>query len=264
MYIKKGIPEEGDIVLCRVRKILPHSVFVDLVEYGNKEAMIHISEIAPGRIRNIRDYVKEGKQVVCKVLQLNKERGTIDLSLRRVSLQQKLKKEDLFKQEQKSEKMLELAAQKLKTTLADAYEKAGNKIIETYGSLSDCFQDVAANGKAMLDSLNLPEQYAKELAAIIKERIKPPEVKIVADIVLESYDEKGVDAIRKALKAGEDVIKANNYRGALTYIGAPHYRLELIFVDYKSAEEGMEKVCNAVVNEMKKLGGIGSFKRQED
>ncbi|MBU2637591.1 MAG: S1 RNA-binding domain-containing protein, partial [Nanoarchaeota archaeon] len=116
MYLKKGIPEEGEIVLCRVRKILPHSVFVDLIEYSNKEAMVHISEIAPGRIRNIRDYVKEGKQVVCKVLQLNKERGTIDISLRRVSLQQKLKKEEGFKQEQKSEKMLELVAQKLKTT----------------------------------------------------------------------------------------------------------------------------------------------------
>ena len=75
-------------MLCIVRKILPHSVFVDLMEYNNREAMIHISEIAPGRIRNIRDFVKEGKQVVCKVLLLNRDRGTIDLSLRRVSLQQ--------------------------------------------------------------------------------------------------------------------------------------------------------------------------------
>lgn len=264
MYMKKGIPEEGEIVLCRIRKILPHSVFADLIEYGNKEGMIHISEIAPGRIRNIREYVKEGKQVVCKVLQLNKERGTIDISLRRVSLQQRLKKEESFKQEQKSEKMLELAAQKLKTTLQDAYEKAGNKIIAEYGSLSECFHDIAANGKEVLDSLNLPAEYAKELAAIIKERIKPPEVKIVADIILESHDEKGVDVIKKALKAGEDVIRANNYRGALTYIGAPHYRLELVFNDYKSAEEGMEKVCNAVAAEIKKLGGAGSFKRVED
>ncbi|MBU2638383.1 MAG: translation initiation factor IF-2 subunit alpha, partial [Nanoarchaeota archaeon] len=70
--------------------------------------------------------------------------------------------------------------------------------------------------------------------------------------------------IRKALKAGEDAIKANNYKGYLTYIGAPHYRLELVFHDYKSAEEGMEKICSVIVSEMKKLGGAGSFKREED
>ncbi|MEK6932440.1 MAG: S1 RNA-binding domain-containing protein, partial [Nanoarchaeota archaeon] len=70
-YKKKGLPEIGEIVICTVRRVLPDSIFVDLDEYG-KEAMIHISEVAPGRIRNIRDFVKEDKKVVCKVLNINK------------------------------------------------------------------------------------------------------------------------------------------------------------------------------------------------
>lgn len=262
-YIKKGIPEEGELVLCLVRKILPHSVFVDLIEYSNREAMIHISEIAPGRIRNIRDFVKEGKQVVCKVLLLNRDRGTIDLSLRRVSLQQKLKKEESYKQEQKSEKILEFAAHKLKTTLEDAYKNAGNKIIEECGSLTICFQDVAMNGDALLKELQLPENYTKELFELIKERIKPPEAKVVADLVLECNDENGVEAVRNALKFGEDLIKAEKYKGSITYSSAPHYRVELTFHDFKTAEEALEKVCNAIITEIKKSHGAGSFKREE-
>ena len=93
MYFKKqGFPREGEIVVCTVRKIMRTTVFVDLDGYINREGIIHISEISPGRIRTIRDYVKEGKKVVCKVLRKNERYGNLDLSIRRVTTGQKLKK----------------------------------------------------------------------------------------------------------------------------------------------------------------------------
>ena len=62
MYYKKSdLPEEGEILLCTVTNIQYSSVFVKMDE-NDKSGMIHISEIAAGRIRNIRDYVKEGKK----------------------------------------------------------------------------------------------------------------------------------------------------------------------------------------------------------
>jgi translation initiation factor 2 subunit 1 len=67
LYHKTGIPEDSELVLCTVNKVLPNSVFVTLDEYGI-DGLIHISEVSPGRIRNIRDFVKEGKKVVCKIL----------------------------------------------------------------------------------------------------------------------------------------------------------------------------------------------------
>ena len=89
-YKKKEIPKEGEIVLCTVKKISYHSVFLKLDEYNNLEGMMHISEIAPGRIRTIRDYVKEGKKVVCKILRVNKITKSIELSLRRVNKMQRI------------------------------------------------------------------------------------------------------------------------------------------------------------------------------
>ena len=85
-YKKSGMPEVGDIVMCTVKKVLFHSVFVELDEYHNKEGMMHISEIAPGRIRNIRDYVKEDKKIICKVLKIHTDKNHIELSLKIISM----------------------------------------------------------------------------------------------------------------------------------------------------------------------------------
>src|SRR5210317_1898406 len=99
---KKGFPLEDELVLCTVTNIHFHSVFAKMDEYDNKTGLIHISEISPGRIRNIRDYVVEGKKVICKVLKIDEGRGHIDLSLRRVNDGQKREKNSQLKQEQKA------------------------------------------------------------------------------------------------------------------------------------------------------------------
>ena len=72
--------EEGEIVLCTVDKIIGTTVFVKIE--GNGEGTITTSEIAPGRIRNLRDYVSPGRKIVCKVLRVDVNK--ISLSLRRV------------------------------------------------------------------------------------------------------------------------------------------------------------------------------------
>src|SRR3989304_8342081 len=95
---KTGLPEEGEILQCTVTSVQSHSVFVRIDEYGIN-GMIHISEVAPGRIRNIRDFVREGKKIVCKVLKINQEKNHIDLSLRRVSRSEALTKNYEFKQD---------------------------------------------------------------------------------------------------------------------------------------------------------------------
>ena len=109
LFKKQGFPEEGELVLCTVTSVQFHSVFVDIDEYG-KSGLIHISEVSPGRIRNIRDFVKECKKIVCKVLRINEEKGYIDLSLRRDNESEKIRKIDYNKKEQNSEKILKISS----------------------------------------------------------------------------------------------------------------------------------------------------------
>jgi translation initiation factor 2 subunit 1 len=261
-YKKKGLPEEGDVLLCTVKKILYHSVFVDLDEYERQEGMVHISEIAPGRIRNIRDYVREGKKLVCKVLRINNERRQVDLSLRRVPLSVRKEKNESYKQEQKAEKILEFVAKILKTDIKGMYEKAGYKIMEEYGSLSDCFYEVAEKGDGVLKELGIADDYVKVLAEVIKERIKPPEVQIDGILTLTSAGADGVEDIKKAIKVGLDLAKKKKYDITVLYMGAPRYRVAVTAPNYKVAERALKEVSEVILDTAKSLHSKGEFSRK--
>ena len=115
------------------------------------------SEISPGRIRNIRDYVKEGKQIVCKILRIDKIKGHIDLSIRRVNTTQKINKIKEFKQEQRAEKILELIGKELNNDLPKMYKELGHKLIEDYGSINNAFENFALDDE-LIDDLKLPRK----------------------------------------------------------------------------------------------------------
>ncbi|MBU2589198.1 MAG: translation initiation factor IF-2 subunit alpha [Nanoarchaeota archaeon] len=263
VFKRKDYPEEGELVICTVKKVLFHSVFVKLEEFFNREGMIHISEIAPGRIRNIRDYVREGKQIVCKVLSINHERGNIDLSLRRVSIQLRLKKEDEFKQEQKAEKIIEQAAKTLKTTLADVYKNVGETVIEEHGSFSECFTEIVDKGIKVLEELKFPKDLAEEITKLVKERIKPVKVSVEGELTLESHESDGIERIKAAIKKGEDFAKKKKLEIKITYLSAPRYSLELTASNYKDAEKDIKDLVDVIVEEMKKSKGQANFKRKE-
>jgi translation initiation factor 2 subunit 1 len=254
-YKKKGLPEENSVVLCTVKKILFHSIFVDLDEYLNQDGMIHISEIAPGRIRNIRDYVAEGKKLVCLVLRVDKEKRQVDLSLRRVPMSLRNAKNEEFKQEAKSEKLLEYIGKELKTDLKGAYERMGIKLMDHFGLLQIAFNEISVHGMSVIKEINLNKNDAEVLVRIVQDKIKPLEVNIEYILTLQSFSEKGVEDVKEALKAGEEFAKKHEIKIAIRYISAPKYEIEIKSNDYKVAEDQMEKVNNIICEEMKKKKG---------
>ncbi|MFH1592756.1 MAG: S1 RNA-binding domain-containing protein [Candidatus Woesearchaeota archaeon] len=253
-YKKKGIPEEGELAVCTVKKILPHSVFVSIDEYENKEGMVHISEVSPGRIRNIRDFVREGKVIVCKVLRLHKERGHIDLSLRRVSLQQRKKKEEEYKQEQKAEKLISGLLKEFKMDIGDFYKEAGNQILEVYGSLNDFFNEVLVEGDKALSEIKAEKKLLSALGKKIKEKIKLPEVVIEAKLKLSSREGDGIDRIKRSFEKTLSFAKQKKYKIQVSYVSAPNYRLKVVSDNYRNAEKALQDVMESLVKFSKDNG----------
>ncbi|MCP3683055.1 MAG: translation initiation factor IF-2 subunit alpha [bacterium] len=256
MLIRRlGFPEESELVLCTVTSVQSNSVFVTIDEY-NLNGMIHISEVSPGRIRNMRDFVKEGKVVVCKVLRVNRERGQVDVSLRRVTDAQRRNKINEAKQQQKAEKILEFVANKLKKDTKDIYAECASKIESEYHSLFGCFMDVV-EGNADLQKLGISKQVADEITDIIKQRMKPAEVCIKGKLVLTSYAPDGVEIVKDALK------KAVDCGVAINYVGAGNYGVSVKAPNYKEAEKLMETATNKSIDFMKDNKGVGEFVRNE-
>lgn len=98
-------PDEGEIVVVTVTKIGDHGAYVGLDEYNNIQGFLHISEIAPGWVRNVRKYVTEGEKKVVLVKKIRKGKGEIDLSLRQISKDQQ-KRNSLTSSDMKKEKEL--------------------------------------------------------------------------------------------------------------------------------------------------------------
>lgn len=258
LFKKSGFPEENDIVICTVTKVHFNSVFANL-DWFDKQGMIHISEISPGRIRNIRDYVKEGKVVVCKVLKINQERGHIDLSLRRVSEVQRRTKVEEMKQEQKAEKIIEFVAGKIKKDKIELYRDIFAKVSKEYEMLHYAF-NLVVEDDISLEKLGLEKSIANALEEEIRQRIKPKEVSITGKFSVKSWDPDGVDVIKEAMKKG--IASSENLD--IKYGGAGYYNLSITAGDYPEAEDILKKVVDIVVSHMQKNNGEASFARSDD
>ena len=119
--------EPGDIVMCTVEKIVKTTVFVKIDRNG--EGSIILSEIAPGRIRNLRNYVVPKKRIICKVLRIY--RNNIELSLRRVTPKEQKEIREHYKLE-KSYKSI------LKSVLGDRADDLYNSILKKETILEFC------------------------------------------------------------------------------------------------------------------------------
>jgi translation initiation factor 2 subunit 1 len=259
LALKQGYPEENELVICTVTKVQFHSVFVNVDEY-QKVGMIHISEVSPGRIRNIRDFVKEGKVVVCKVLRINKEKGQIDLSLRRVTELQKRNKINEMKQQQKAEKIIEFVAKKFNMTPDELHQKIADKALRKYPSIFSYFEEVVKENSSF-DDLDIDKKIAADLLDAVKQRIKPSEIEIEGELLLTSYAPKGVEIIKNALKSAKGV----DDKISLRYSGAGKYHITVKATDYKDAEmilkKSTEKALNFINNQQE---SAGEFVRQEE
>ncbi len=256
LYKRQGFPEESELVMCTVTKVQYDSVFVNLNEYG-KLGVIHISEISPGRIRNIRDFVKEGKMVVCKVLRVNQERGHIDLSLRRVTDMQRRQKANEIKQEQKAEKILEGVAKKLKKDYNKLYYEVAVKILREYDYTFQGFEDIVENDIS-LEKLGVEKKLSEEITRAVKEKIKPKEVEIKGNLSIEIYSGDGINIIKKSLK------KNLNDNIDIGYAGAGTYRIAVKAKDYKKAESILNNYVNASVKIITEKEGEAKFVRIEN
>ena len=244
MYFRKhGLPEEGELVFCTVTNVQYNSVFVRIEEY-KKTGLIHISEISPGRIRNIRDYVKEGKMIVCKIIKVDQKSGNIDVSLRRVTEMQKRQKTDERKQEQKAEKIIESMATELKLDPKKTYDEIAEVLLKHYEMIHYAFEDVVEND-VDLEKLGIKKAYAKKLDEYVREKIKPKSVSIQGVISIKTFSEDGISRVKGALIS----VEKTSDNVSIKYLGAGKYSLVVRAKDYKEAESILKGCVEILVKE---------------
>ena len=158
------MPEQGEIVLATVTKVMDHGAYVTLDEYDEIQGFLHISEIAPGWIRSVSRFVKDGEKKVLLVKKVNAKRGDIDLSLKQVTKDQKKQKLKEVKKYEKGKTLLQNVQEKTKLT-DEEIEKLEDNIYLKFDSVYDAFIEIGRNGIESIKELKL----AKKTTTVIEE-----------------------------------------------------------------------------------------------
>jgi translation initiation factor 2 subunit 1 len=210
-FYEARYPEIESVVMVNVRNIADMGAYVSLLEYGHIEGMILLSELSRRRIRSIHKLIRVGRNEVVMVLRVDKEKGYIDLSKRRVSPEDVAACEDRFNKAKAVHGVLRHVAERRKYHLEDLYEKIGWPLYKKYGHAYDAFKlaiseeaAAAAAGGAVdpFESIEVPEDLKDEIKNYIRRRLAPQPIKIRSDVEVSCFTYEGIDAIREALYAG--------------------------------------------------------------
>ena len=249
------MPEQGEIILATVTKVMDHGAYVTLDEYDDVQGFLHISEIAPGWIRSVNRFVKDGEK---KVLLVKKVKAVdIDLSLKQVSKDQKKQKLKEVKKYEKGKTLLQNVQDKTKLT-DEEIEKLEDKLYTKFDSVYDGFMEIARNGISIVADLKLSKKNSTAIEEICS-KIKLPSVEIRGIMEITNNKSDGVEIIKKTLL---DIIKKDSAMD-ITYLGAPKYRISITSEDFKSAEKSLKPIIEEIQTNIEKKKGSFKFTRED-
>jgi translation initiation factor 2 subunit 1 len=221
--------EIGDILLCTVERV--NNTVVSIVMENGKEGSIIMSEIAPGRIRNIRDYVFPGKKIICKVIRIQGDR--VDLSLRRVTLKETKEKREQLSLEKSSISIL-------KSVLGDKAEEIIKNIL-TEGTVYEFLQE-SKKDSSNLEKLIGKDACDKVLHILNSQKVKSVLVKKIFNLTSDASD--GIVLIKNILSNFKDV--------KIRYLAAGKYSIVVEDKDKKTADNKIKKVFDELTEQAKK------------
>jgi translation initiation factor 2 subunit 1 len=247
------MPEESELLIAVIKKIMPYGAFCALPEYGEREAFLHVSEVAPRWIKNIHEFISEGQRVVVKVHHVDKEKNQVDISIKRVSEEEKKRKLELMQNEKRGAKLLEISLEGLKG--APTVAEATAEIEKYFDDVYTCFRETSLKGEDALKKLDLSKPLKARILEIAQKNIKKPVVMVGAIVSLTCYNPDAVSTIKGAFAIKDEA--------QVLYLGAPKYKISLNAPDYKSAEKKLLTVLEQIKTYAQKNNCDFKFEREE-
>jgi len=306
-YYEQKYPEVDELVMVQVRQIAEMGAYVKLLEYDNTEGMILLSELSRRRIRSVQKLIRVGRNEVVVVLRVDKEKGYIDLSKRRVSPEDITKCEERYMKSKTVASILRHVASKIPSTdtehkvveaapivengdkdskrarraarqavhdddgaeelpvstgneeerLEMLYEQIAWPLGKIYGHPYDAFKLALTEPDtvfAALPTTTISPSIKALLMATIARRLTPQPIKLRADIEVTCYTPAGIDAIKKALRAGEKE-SSEAVPIKVKLVAPPLYVLSTNATDKYAAVDRLERAIESIQSTIEDQGG---------
>lgn len=259
-FYKQRYPEIDDVVMVNVRSIAEMGAYVHLLEYKNIEGMILLSELSRRRIRSINKLIRVGRNECVVVIRVDKTKGYIDLSKRRVSPEEVKKCEEKFTRGKTVASILrhvgEILHYETDEQLEELFEKTAWLFDEKYratGGAYEAFKHAVAE-PSILDECILDEETKEVLISNINRRMMPQAVKVRSDIEVSCYSYEGIDAVKEALKEGLK-LSSEEMPIKINLIAPPLYVVSTTTLERDLALESIGKANAAIKESIEKNNG---------
>ncbi|MEA3329819.1 MAG: hypothetical protein U9Q06_03685 [Nanoarchaeota archaeon] len=220
--------QENDVILCKVTNIVRTTVFVETLD--KIKGSIVMSEIAPGRIRNLREYVVLNKIIACKILHIKDD--YLFLSLRRVKTDERKKLMEQYKKEKTFMSVL-------KKICGEEKAKDAIKKIQKENSLTDFLESARQNNK-LLKKYFTDSQIEKiiKIIEVKKEKIKS----IKREFKLFSKASNGIKLLKQILSDSKNI----------SYLGNSKFQIKISSKNLKQADKEISLELNKIEKSAKK------------
>ncbi|CAG2234827.1 EIF2S1 [Mytilus edulis] len=253
--------------MVNVRSIAEMGAYVHLLEYNNIEGMILLSELSRRRIRSINKLIRVGRSECVVVIRVDKDKGYIDLSKRRVSPEEVCKCEEKFAKAKAVNSILRHVGELMKYStseqLEDLYKKTAWYFDEKYkkpGAAYEAFKHAVTNPE-ILDECDIDDETKEVLIDNIKRRLTPQAVKIRADIEVACTNYEGVDAVKRALKKGL-ALSTESMPIKINLIAPPLYVMTTSTLERTEGMALLNKAIAVIKEDIEEAGGIFNIQQQ--
>jgi translation initiation factor 2 subunit 1 len=253
-FYEEKYPEIDAFVMVTVKQIAEMGAYVKLLEYDNIDGMILLSELSRRRIRSIQKLIRVGRNEVVVVLRVDKEKGYIDLSKRRVSPEDIVKCEEKYNKSKMVHSIMRHVAEKTETPIEELYQNIAWPLNKKYGHAVDAFKLSITNTEVWNEVTFTNNVIRDELQSYISKRLTPQPTKVRADVEVTCFGYEGIDAVKTALRTAEAKNTAET-QVKVKLVSPPLYVLTSQTIDKNNGIEVLTDAIKEIETNIRAAGG---------
>ena len=254
-FYEPRFPEIDSFVMVNVKQIAEMGAYVKLLEYDNIDGMILLSELSRRRIRSIQKLIRVGRNEVVVVLRVDKEKGYIDLSKRRVSPEDIVKCEERYNKGKMVHSIMRHVAEKTSTPIEELYADIGWPLNKKYGHAVDAFKLSITNPEVWDEVKFKSDAIKEELQSYIGKRLTPQPTKVRADVEVTCFGYDGIDTVKTALRCAE-AKNTPDTQVKVKLVSPPLYVLTSQTLDKGNGITVLEEAIKEIERNIRAAGGM--------
>lgn len=283
-FYPKQYPDVGEIVCVKIKEKEDAGFICSLLEYGEIEAFLPMTELSKKRVRSVNNHARIGQTAYFEVIRVSK--GYVDVSKKNMTIKQRQLCDDKYQKGKNMFSIFNHLAEVLKKEPQEIQERLSWPLYANYNYAmvgekeeSDSDEELQSDEEIieftekidhhhpysylrefLYEDVPLPvpitEEESVALKKILQQRINVKKVNVKTIVEMSCFTSEGIDAIKKAASSLKQIVP----QVTLTYITAPEY---LISVSCHDPEEGkgfVEKGINTLTSAIQELNGECTLK----